>query len=169
MPKPKNPTKLTRVETISRLQEVKSYLGDKERLAFRDGGLIVRLPETYNPDDDESYYRAPKLSPVSMELLKTRLEGISIGSWVGDIRFKKTNVHEFINSYICGGAYIGSTVDIAFYRWRRFSQGLDQFDTTKLAVVWLGTWHHCPIVFWRSIGESKVRIDYLPKYLDLVK
>lgn len=169
MPKQRDPLRFTRKETVERLQEVKSYIGNKERLAFRFAKLQW-LPDGYLPDDDESYYSAPKLEPERLMLLGKRATILTAKHWNDDRSFRKLNAIDFVCWELGGQASIGLVIDIGFYSYKRHDQPDKEDETgTKFASVWLGTWHHAPILAWRQAKSSSATIDSLPKYSDLIK
>lgn len=165
MGRPRDPRRFTRKETIERLQEAKSYLGNKERLAFMRTGSVY-IPAGYKPDDDESYYAAPKLSEFDLQCLADETKSFIGHNWRADNRFRILNAVEFADWEFGRGASIGESVVIVFYPWK------DKTKTSKIATLWLGTWHHSPLVAWTggifAIGNPKVRVDYLSNYIDLV-
>lgn len=147
------------------MQEAKSYLGNKERLAFMRTGSVY-IPADYKPDDDESYYAAPKLSEFDLQCLADETKSFIGHNWRSDSRFRMLNAVEFTDWEFGRGASIGESVVIVFYPWK------DRTKTSKIATLWLGTWHHSPLVAWTggilAIGNPKIRVDYLSKYIDLV-
>lgn len=165
MGKPRNPCRFTRKETVARLQATKSYLGNKERLAFMQTCSIY-IPAGYKPDEDESYYAAPKLSQFDIQCLTDETEGCYSAiynndcNWRVDGRFKAVNALEFAECEFRKGAFIGQSVVIIFYPWK------DESKVSKVATLWLGTWHHAPIVAWSN--GSSIKVDPLPEYIDLI-
>jgi len=159
MGKPRNPYRFTRKETIARLQAAKSYLGNKERLAFMQT-LSISVPPGYRPEDDESCYAAPKLSSFDVQCLVDWTEAHSNYNWRNDARFKALNAVEFTELKFRKGASIGESVVIIFYPWK------DEERVSKVATLWLGTWHHAPLVAWSD--GSEVKTEFLPEYIDLI-
>ena len=164
-----NPLRFTRKETVERLQEVKSFLGNKERLAFR-AAKVCLLPEGYDPHSDESYFSAPRLQTQHTKFISERALTVTADSWFTDLSFRKLNAVDFVCWDLAGQASIGAVVDIAFYKWERVDDDyIDEVPATKLASVWLGTWHHSPIVAWRQAKSPAIKLESLPKYSDLIK
>jgi len=165
MSKARNPKQFTRKETIERLQEAKSYLGNKERLAFMRMNSVY-LPSGYDPLLHESYFQAPKLSEFDVQCLIDSTKSLIGHDWKIDARFIASNAAEFVDWSFDKGAVIGEAIAIIFYPWR------EKVKTAKIATLWLGTWHHTPLVAWSggilAIGDPKVKVDFLPKYIDLV-
>lgn len=159
MGKPRNPYRFTRKETVARLQATKSYLGNKERLAFMQTCSIY-VPTGYKPTEDESYYAAPKLSEFDIRCLTDDTESYCNYDWRADNRFMAFNAIEFTESAFNRGASIGESVVIIFYPWK------DESKVSKVATLWLGTWHHAPIVVWSN--GSSIKTDSLPEYIDLI-
>jgi hypothetical protein len=159
MGKPKNPYRFTKKETIVRLQATKNYLGDRERLAFAQTYSIY-IPAGYKPNEDESYYAAPKLSAFDIQCLTDDTESCCNYNWKADSRFRAFTATEFTESAFSKGASIGESVVIIFYPWK------DESKVSKVATLWLGTWHHAPIVVW-SDGSS-IKTEFLPQYIDLI-
>lgn len=157
--KPRDPRQFTKKETIERLQEAKSYLGNKERLAFLRTNNVL-LPLGYRPDEDESYYAAPKLSELDIGCLMDSTKSFIDYNWRDDKRFSRGSATDFVNWSFGRGAVIGESIAIMFYSWKSDA-------TTKVATLWLGTWHHTPIIVWGSRLDN-VRIDFLSNYIDLV-
>jgi hypothetical protein len=165
----RNPLIFTRKETVERLQEVKSLLGNKERLAFR-AAKTKFVPEGYDPDSDESYFSAPRLEDERIKFLNERILVLTSTGWLKDLSFKKLNAVDFVCWDLAGQASIGSVVDIAFYKWERDGdEYLTDLPATKFASVWLGTWHHAPLVAWRQAKSPAIKVEPLPKYSDLIK
>ena len=165
MGKPRNPCRFTKKETIERLQAAKSYLGNKERLAFTQTCSIY-VPAGYKPDEDESYYAAPKLSQLDIQCLTDETKGYCSAiysdnyNWRTDCRFKAVNALEFAECEFRKGASIGQSVVIIFYPWK------DPDKVSKVAALWLGTWHHAPIIVWSN--GSNIKVNSLPQYIDLI-
>jgi hypothetical protein len=159
MGKPRNPYRFTRKETVARLQATKSYLGNKERLAFTQT-FSIYIPAGYKPGEDESYYAAPKLSAFDIQCLTYDTESYCNYDWRADSRFRAFTATEFTEFAFNKGASIGESVVIIFYPWK------DESRVSKVATLWLGTWHHAPIVVW-SDGSS-IKTDSLPEYIDLI-
>ena len=169
MPKQRDPLRFTRKETVERLQEVKSYIGNKERLAFRYAKLQW-LPEGYLPDDDESYYSAPRLEHERIQLLGERATVLTAKNWNADRSFRRLPAVDFVCWDLGGQASIGLVIDIGFYSYRRHDKVVDDDEkVTKFASVWLGTWHHAPLLAWRKAKPATINFDSLPKYSDLIK
>lgn len=126
----------------------------------------VYLPAGYDPEDDESYYAAPRLSEFDVQCLTDDTKSFLGYDWRADSRFKMLNAIEFTDWTFGKGAVIGQSVVIVFYPWK------DRTKTSKVATLWLGTWHHAPLVVWTggifAIGDSKIRVDFLSKYIDLI-
>jgi len=165
----RNPLIFTRKETVERLQEVKSFLGNKERLAFR-AAKTKFLPEGYDPESDESYYAAPQLEDHYVKFLSERVLTLVSANWFTDLSFRKLSTVDFVCWDLAGHASTGSVIDIAFYPWKRD----DNSDTlvataTKFASIWLGTWHHAPVIAWRQAGSAAIKVESPPKYSDLIK
>jgi hypothetical protein len=159
----------TRKETVERLQEVKSFLGNKERLAFR-AAKVCLLPDGYDAHSDESYFTAPRLEACHGKYLSERILAVTAGTWFTDLSFRKLNAIDFVCWDLAGQASIGAVVDIAFYKWERVDDDyVNEVPATKLASVWLGTWHHSPIVAWRQAKSPAIKLESLPKYSDLIK
>lgn len=172
MSKPKDSARFTRKETIERLQELKRYLGNKERLAFACLDKKI-IPEGYRPDDDRSCYNAPRLSDLSIKSLKSDAEAVFLRGWKFEKTFQRLNAFDFVSQFFGKGAAIGEAVAVIFYPWKQensCSSGED-VEASKFAVLWLGTWHHAPIVAWLSAisgSEPEAKVDFLPKYTDLI-
>lgn len=167
MPKERDPLHFTRKETVERLQDVKSYIGNKERLAFRFSKLQW-LPDGYLPGHDESYYAAPKLEAERIQLLRDRVTILTADHWNDDRSFRKLPAVDFVCWDLGGQASIGLVIDIGFYSYVRHDKPEDETGT-KFASVWLGTWHHAPILAWRHAKSPSITVDSLPKYSDLIK
>lgn len=159
MGKPRNPYRFTRKETIERLQSTKSYLGNKERLAFMQAESIY-VPAGYKPNDDESFYAAPRLAQFDIQCLVDNTEAYCNYNWRTDRKFNALNAIEFTELKFRKGASIGESVVIVFYPWK------DEDKVSKVATLWLGTWHHTPLVAWSD--GSGIRTEFLPEYIDLV-
>ena len=159
MAKPRNPYRFTRKETVERLQAAKSYLGNKDRLAFMQTRSIY-VPAGYKPSEDESYYAAPRLSAFDIQCLTDDTESYCNYNWRADSRFKAFTATEFTGSAFSKGASIGESVVIIFYPWK------DESKVSKVATLWLGTWHHAPIVAWSN--GSSIKTNHLPAYIDLI-
>ena len=161
--------RFTRKETVERLQDVKSYIGNKERLAFRFSKLLW-LPNGYLPGHDESYYAAPKLEADRIKLLRDRGTIPTVEHGNDDRSFKKLPAVDFVCWDLGGYASIGSVIDIGFYSWKKPDcNEIHEAVGTKFASVWLGTWHHAPILAWRLAKSPAITVDSLPKYSDLIK
>lgn len=164
-----NPFRFTRKETVDRLQAVKTLIANKERLAYR-AAKVRLLPEGYKPEADESYYAAPKLEDYHVQFLTERAICIASGDWFRDLSFRKLNAVDFVCWDLAGQASIGNVVDIVFYPWERNGDNyINEVPATKLASVWLGTWHHSPIIAWRTAKSPAVKVETLPAYSDLIK
>lgn len=157
MGKSRNPRQFTKKETIERLQEVKSYLGNKDRLSFCLSGICV--PSGYKPEEDESYYAAPQLENSSFKWLADNTRSFIGHDWRNDPRFLSGSASKFVDYSFKDGAVIGQCVVVVFYSYK-------DGGTTKVSSLWLGTWHHAPIVAWANSFEIKV--NFLPKYIDLI-
>lgn len=175
MPKQREPHYFTRKETTERIQEAKVFACGRERAALRLSFpySIVFLPTEYDPRLEESYYGAPPLSDQWRNMLSKR---IAEAEWSlqTDSDFEKTDVSAFVKSFPDRRAPVGCAVDLLFYRWVRHDLRENAEDSpTRFATLWLGTWHHCPLLFWRksdvTIGnQALVKVDRLPRYLDLI-
>jgi hypothetical protein len=163
MPKTRNSLQLTRNETIERLQAAKSYLGNKDRLAFMRTGSIY-LPCNYRPEDEQSWYSAPRLSELELCSLSECTMTFAGHNWKADSRFMASNAIEFTDWAFRKGASIGEAIVIIFYPWK------EKRKTAKTATLWLGTWHHAPLIAWIGgmVADQNVTVDALPKYLDLI-
>lgn len=159
MAKTRNPLRFTRKETIARLQAAKNYFGDKERLAFMRTQNIY-IPAGYRPSDDKSYYSAPKLSALDIQCLIDSAERYWDYNWKADDRFRAVNSIEFTEQTLGNRASIGASIIVVFYPWK------DESKVSKVAALWLGTWHHAPIAAWNDGG--KIGVDFLPQYIDLI-
>jgi hypothetical protein len=159
MAKPRNPYRFTRKETVERLQATKSYLGNKERLAFMRTQNIY-VPAGYRPKDDESYYAAPKLSAFDVQCLTDSAEMYWDYNWKADDRFKAVDSTEFTGESLGNGASIGVSIVVIFYPWK------DESKVSKVAALWLGTWHHAPVVICND--GSSIKTEFLPQYIDLI-
>jgi hypothetical protein len=165
----RNPLTFTRKETVDRLQEVKNFLGNKERLAFRATKLQI-LPAGYDASSDDSYFSAPKLEDFYVQSLKEQISTLTSNQWFTNQSFRKLNAIDFVCWDLAGQAPIGTVVDIAFYKWERNGdEYLTEVPATKFASIWLGTWHHAPVVVWRSAASLAFRVETLPAYSDLIK
>ena len=120
----------------------------------------IYVPAGYKPNDDESYYAAPKLSAFYTQCFIDDAEMYWDYNWRADDRFKAVSSVEFTEQTLGGGASIGLSVVAIFYPWK------NEDKVSKVAAVWLGTWHHAPIVA-RNEG-SGIKIEFLPEYIDLV-
>ena len=158
MAKTRNPLRFTRKETIARLQAAKSYLGDKERLAFMRTKSVY-LPEGYKPTEDESFYCAPRLSSLDIQCLTDEAARYCGYNWRANDECYAGDSIEFTAHILLNAASIGQVVVIFFYPWVNDK-------ATKVAALWLGTWHHAPVVAWSD--GSKVSVDFLPQYIDLI-
>lgn len=171
--KRRNPSQLTKAETIERTRDAKSYLGNKERIAIRRTGQIY-LPSDYNPDSDESYYAAPRLSNSQLDQISQQTVSLVTTDWsdLKTTKFIRTAVVDFVRLSFQTGAAIGETVEIVFYPWKDRDTA-SKLVATKFATLWLGTWHHAPMVAWTAgilmVGEINVKVNFLPKYSDLIK
>ena len=134
----------------------------------------IYLPAGYEPDKDESYYAAPRLSEFAVQCLVNDTKGFIGHDWRGDIEFKRINTVQFVGWCFGHGAAIGETVRLVFYSWKRPGCAvIAQPKTTKFATLWLGTWHHAPLIAWTggilAVGEDpRIKVDFLPKYTDLI-
>jgi hypothetical protein len=165
----RSPLVFTRKETVDRLQEVKNFLGNKERLAFRATKLRF-LPANYDAGSDESYFSSPKLEEFCVQSLKERIACMIRDQWFTDVSFRKLNAVDFVCWDLAGQAPAGTVIDIAFYKWERSGDDyLNNIPATKFASVWLGTWHHAPVVVWRQAGSSVIKTEIPPAYSDLIK
>ena len=166
----RDPYWFTRKESVDRLQSVKGLLGNKERLAYRASALTV-LPDHYDPLDDKSYYSAPLFPETGCQLLASRLLSLTPDRWLdvkcvnSGLRFRRLPAVDFVCWDLGGRTPIGAIIDLAFYSWKEDS---DLPRASKFASVWLGTWHHCPLVAWRSSNGEHAKFDYLPEFFDLL-
>lgn len=126
----------------------------------------IYLPSNYDPTLDESYYAAPRLSEFGLKCLINDTKFFANHNWRTDSRFMASSATQFINCKWGTGAWIGESIAIAFYSWK------DATRTTKVATLWLGSWHHAPLIAWTggilAIGDPKIKINFLPKYSDLI-
>ncbi len=129
---------------------------------MRTGSL--HLPSGYDPAADESFYSAPKLSALDLECLVDSTRLLIGHNWRVDARFMASNSSEFVDWAFGKGASIGESIAIIFYPWK------DSVRTAKIATLWLGTWHHAPLVAWASDAGSgsNVKIEPLAEYIDLI-
>lgn len=165
----RNPLIFTRKETVERLQEVKSLLGNKERLAFKNAKTRF-LPDGYDAESDESYFSAPRLAAEHERFLRERVLVLTANDWFKDLSFRKLNAVDFVCWDLAGQATIGTVIDIAFYKWERVNDDyVDEVPATKFASVWLGSWHYSPIIAWRQAKSPAIKLESLPKYSDLIK
>jgi hypothetical protein len=174
----KNPYRFTRKEAIERIKEAKSYLCNKERVAFRTvftKPSEILLPRGYDPRLDESYYNAPPLSDQSTDLLKSRASATP-GLTEQDViqclskNFYQGSTSDFVDATL-KRALCGSVIELVFYTWVRHDfRPYVQPVVTRFACLWLGTWHHCPIIAWTVMQyHNPVNVEHLPKYIDLIK
>lgn len=178
MPK-RNPYRFTRKETVDRIQEVKHFLGNKERIAFRPvltKAREIMLPPGYDSRLDESYYNAPPLSSESISFLEDRVR-TGLGIAEADVilslgkNFYQGGASQFVDAVV-KKALCGAVVELVFYSWVRHDfRPYTQPSVNKFVCLWLGTWHHCPIIAWSNgIGpNTSVKTEHLPKYIDLIK
>jgi hypothetical protein len=168
MPKPRDPRQLTKKETIERLQEAKNYLGNKERIAYMRPSE-VHTPDRYDPELIDSCYSAPKLHKLALRRMTSDTLLLVDYNWPDDVRFKRVHAAQFVAWCFGHGAVIGETVSLVFYSWKKPDCSvIAQPRATKFATLWLGTWHHAPILVWTDKTRS-VKVDSLPKYSDLIK
>lgn len=170
MPKPRDPRQFTKKETVERLQAAKAYLYNKDRIAFMRPNTVY-TPSGYDPESDSSYYNAPRLSTSDMQSLADDALSFVDYCWKDDYRFKRMNASDFVNECYGRGAVIGETVNLIFYAWKRPDfKIIEQPVATKFATLWLGTWHHAPILAWTTRNPIvKPNVNFLPKYSDLIK
>ena len=165
----RDPNRFTRIETIHRLKEAKDYLSNKERAAFLPG--TVYLPPRYYAPLDENYYAAPRLDLQQKQDMQSHTLQLSGMDWGFRLLFGGTffvgSVSQFVDSRFHLGAPVGTTVDIVYYSW-------SNLEARKFATLWLGTWHHSPLLVWTKAkkpedqAEPVVKFDFLPKYIDLI-
>ena len=166
MARKRDPNRFTRKETIERLKAAKDYLSNKERASFVKGRTL-ELPPGYDPNLDESYYCAPRLSLEQQHKLYLHTAKFIGSDSINISQFFVGSVSHFIACEFDLGAPIGATIDIAYYSW-------SNLEVRRLATLWLGTWHHTPLIAWAKVGklgdstEPAIRFDYLPKYMDLI-
>ena len=175
MPKQREPYYFTRKETTERIQEAKVFVCGRERAALRLSFpySIAFVPVGYDPRLEESYYCAPPLSDQWRNSLSKR---IAYANWSlqADSDFERIDVSAFVKSLPDRRAPVGCAVDLLFYKWVRHDlRGNAEDSPTRFATLWLGTWHHCPLLFWRNNdvtikSEALVKVDRLPRYLDLI-
>lgn len=164
----RDPRQLTKRETVKRLQAAKEYLYNKDRIAYMRTNVVC-TPNNYNPECDSSYYAAPKLSAIDMRRLADDTLSLVDYGWPDDARFKRTNAAQFVGWCFGSGAVIGETVQLVFYVWKRLDcTAISSLTATKFATLWLGTWHHAPILAWTA-KDLNVKVNSLPKYSDLIK
>lgn len=168
MPKPRDPRQLTKKETVERLQAAKNYLYNKDRIAYLRTN-VVYTPSNYNPECDSSYYAAPRLAVADMHKLADDALSLVDYNWRDDARFKRANATQFVGWCFGHGAVIGETVQLVFYAWKRPDCAvIAQPRATKFATLWLGTWHHAPVIAWTA-KDLNVKVNFLPQYSDLIK
>ena len=161
----RDPNRFTRIETIHRLKEAKDYLSNKERAAFLPG--TVYLPPGYYALSDENYYAAPRLDLQQKQNLQSYVSLLGRIDWSLNGTFFVGSVSQFVDSRFHLGAPVGTTVDIVYYSW-------SNLEARKFAALWLGTWHHSPLLVWvkarkpEDQAEPVVKFDFLPKYIDLI-
>lgn len=161
----RDPNRFTRIETIHRLKEAKDYLSSKERAAFLPG--IVYLPPRYFAPLDENYYSGPRLEPEQRQDMQSHTLQLSGMDWSLSGPFFVGSVGQFVDSRFHLGTPVGTTVDIVYYSW-------SNLEARKFATLWLGTWHHAPLLVWIQAKkpnvstEPAVKFDFLPKYIDLI-
>lgn len=165
MSRKRDPNRFTRKETVERLKEAKDYLANKERAAFVKG--TVYLPPRYYSTLDESYFCSYRLdSGQQRGLHDNTLKLVTVTSLAGT-NFFAGSVAQFVDSTFELGAPIGMTFDIAYYAW-------SNLEVRKLATLWLGTWHHAPLLVWAKAPKAGdqtqpvVKFNPLPKYMDLI-
>lgn len=154
--------RFTKVETAARLGEAKSFLGNKERLAFLRTGFRY-LPMYYYPEKFESFYSSPRLSQYSVESMIAEVKDLMDHPWMRESRFRTGTAASFVDLEFHKGAAIGETVAIVFYPYG--PAPIDE-KPQKAAMLWLGTWHHAPLVAWSANGRASS--TFLPKYVDLI-
>lgn len=153
----RNPFRLTKKEVIERLDATKKFLYNRERVSYFSSSVVIPVPN-YDPEDDSSFYSAESMN--SGELLDVLNHMISAYPDVVDVPFTFNEKGKFVNSrdHI---TMIGSTVGLLFYP---YSSSL----ITKHCALWIGTWHHSPIVYWRASDTKKIRCEKIPQYADLI-
>lgn len=122
----------------------------------------VYLPAGYDPEADESFYAAPKLSTFDVECLCDSTKSFVGHNWKVDSRFMASNACEFVDWAFGKGASIGETIVIIFYPWK------EKVKTAKVSTLWLGTWHHAPLIAWTGGDPSVIKVDFLSEYIDLI-
>ena len=166
MGKSRNPVQFTKKEAVKRLQAAKDFLGNKERIGYMRNN-VVYVPHGYDPDCDSSYYAAPRLEAASIDSIVSSTLSLVSCSWDSDVRFKRSHASEFVGWCFRDGIGIGETVSLVFYAWRRPEYSpIAHLEARKFATLWLGTWHHAPLIAWKSSSEAMV--DFLPQYIDLI-
>lgn len=162
----RDPDRFTRKETIERLKAAKDYLSNKERASFVKGRTL-ELPPGYDSTLDESYYCAPRLNAKQRHRLYLHTLELTDLRSINGTQFFVGSVSHFVSCEFDLGAPIGATIDIAYYSW-------SNLEVHKLATLWLGTWHHAPLLVWAKVGElgdstaPTVKFSPLPKYMDLI-
>lgn len=154
--------RFTKVETAARLGEAKSFLGNKERLAFLKTGIRY-LPMNYCPEKFESFYSSPKLSQCAINSMITEVKDLVNHPWMRESQFRTGTAASFVDLEFHKGAAIGETVAIVFYP---YGPTPENQRPQKAAMLWLGTWHHAPLVAWSASGKASSAC--LPKYIDLI-
>lgn len=128
---------------------------------------VVYTPPGYDPESDESYYAAPRLQALDIKLMSEDTLSFVGYDWLDDTRFKRAHATQFVDWCYGKGAIIGETVSLIFYSWKKPDCSvIAKPKATKFATLWLGTWHHAPIVAWSD--GSNVKVNFLPEYIDLV-
>jgi hypothetical protein len=147
----------TKIEVIRRIKEAKSYLGNKDRIFI--GRAIDVVPVLgYDPLSDDSYWNSKTMDIDYLKMLLAatlpRVKALdfscSVSAPKSYLAFEERHL-EF-----------GLTVPIMFYP---FSQ---KKDTKKYSLLWLGTWHHAPIVVWKEDKWVRFNGEKLPHYIDLL-
>jgi hypothetical protein len=162
----RDPDRFTRKETIERLKAAKDYLSSKERASFARG-RILELPPGYDSTLDESYYCAPRLNLEQQRKLYLHTVELADLRSINATQFFVGSVSHFVSCEFDLGAPIGTTIDIAYYSW-------SNLEVHKLATLWLGTWHHTPLLVWIKASKPvdstgpTVKFSPLPKYMDLI-
>lgn len=124
----------------------------------------THLPDGYNPSFEQSWYSAPRLSESELRSLSKCATAFVGHSWKVDARFMASNAIEFTDWAFHNGASIGEVIVIIFYPWR------EKCSTAKVAALWLGTWHHAPLVAWTTSlpAVQDIKVEALPRYIDLI-
>lgn len=153
----RDPVFFTKREAIARLQAAKSLLAIRERVAFGRTGCTLGILG-YDPEAEESFYKAPPLGEGAISWLgDCALAAEDAGRW--ESPSSASPASQFVGSNFYGRVPIGEVVKLLFFAWGKSS-------ATKAAALWLGTWHHAPIVACCNAG--KLTVQSLPAYSDLI-